>query len=159
MLIRRYWPIQNRDLTTILILCADVRPPSLKGFSRFLIKFEINTQDFKQNEIFVPRLRKNYSMKKFNSKRFLNKNTFVGRVFWIMVSRSLDVSLHFNENLTISSFLYIFWKVVKINVNRLFLRVWIFFSKVFQSYFSLVPDFGLFWMFRSILINQLISLS
>ena len=90
----------------------------LKGFSRFLIKFEINTQDFKQNEIFVQRFRKDYSMKNFNSKRFLNKNTFGLYVFWIMVSRSLDVSLHFNENLTISSFLYIFWKVVKINGNQ-----------------------------------------
>ena len=34
-----------------------------------------------------------------------------------------------------------------------------FFQKYFKSYLGLVPDFGLFWMFRSILINPLITLS
>ena len=78
---------------------------TLKGFLRFLIKFEIKAQDFKQNEIFVQRLRKDYSMKNFNSKRFLNKNTFGLEHFFILVSRSLDVSQHFNEHLSFYIFL------------------------------------------------------
>ena len=77
----------------------------LKGFSRFLIKREKKTPDFSQNAIFVQRLRKDYSMKKFNSKRFLNKNTFGLEHFFILVSRSLDVSQHFNEHLSFYIFL------------------------------------------------------
>ena len=65
---------------------------------------------YRNFQIFVHRLRKDYLMKKFNSKRFRNKNENPRGVFWIMVSRSLDVSLHFNENLIISGILYIFSK-------------------------------------------------
>ena len=61
-------------------------------------------------QIFVQRLRKDYSMKICNSKIFRNKNTFPWYVFWIMVSRSVVISLHFNENLTISSFFLYFLK-------------------------------------------------
>ena len=97
--------------------------------------------------IFVHRLRKDYLMKKCISKRFWNKNGNPRTVFGIRVSRSLDVSLHFNENLIISGFLYIFWKFVKINENRLFELVWTFFSKVFQK----LLQFGTgFWSFLDI---------
>ena len=83
----------------------------------------------------------------FNSKRFWNKNINPGTVFGIMVSRSLDVSLHFNENLTISSFLYIFWKIVKINANRLLQRVWTFFFKSISK----LLQFGTgFWSFLDV---------
>ena len=98
-------------------------------------------------QIFVQRLRKDYSMKKFNSKRFRNKNTFGWEVFWIIVSRSLVISLHFNENLTISSFLYIFWKVVQINANRLFQHVWTFF---FKSIAKLLQFGTGFWSFLDV---------
>ena len=97
--------------------------------------------------IFVHRLRKDYSMNHFNSKRFWNKNINPRTVFGIMVSRSLDVSLHFNENLNISGFLYIFRNFAKINENRLFERVWTFFSKVFQK----LLKFGTgFWSFLDV---------
>ena len=76
----------------------------LKGFSRFLINFAKKTPDCNQNEIFVHLLRKDYSMKFFKSKRFLNKNKFGWDVFWIMVSRSLDVSQHFSEHLSFCKF-------------------------------------------------------
>ena len=83
----------------------------------------------------------------FNSKRFWNKNINPRTVFGIMVSRSLDVSLHFNEKLNISGFLYIFRHFAKINENRLFERVWTFFSKVFQK----LLQFGTgFWSFLDV---------
>ena len=98
-------------------------------------------------QMFVHLLRKDYSMKFFNSKRFLNKNTFALGVFWIMVSRSLDISQHFNEHLSISGFLIFFRKFVKINENRPFGRVWTFFSKVFQK----LLQFGTgFWSFLDV---------
>ena len=86
-------------------------------------------------------------MNHFNSKRFRKKNENARGVFWIMVSRSLDVSLHFNENLTISGFLYIFWKFVKINENRLFKHVWTFFFKSISK----LLQFGTgFWSFLDV---------
>ena len=115
-----------------------------KGFRRFLINMEIFLKNFHGFQNFVHRLRKDYSMNYFNSKRFWNKNTNPRTVFGIMVSRSRDVSLHFIENLIISCFLYIFWNFVKINETQLFKRVLTCFSKVFKSYFSVVPDFGRF---------------
>ena len=78
-------------------------------------------------QIFVHRLYKDYSMNYFNSKRFRNKNENPRGVFWIMVSRSLVISLHFNEHLSISGLFFIFWKFIKINENRLYERAWTFF--------------------------------
>ena len=102
---------------------------------------------YRNFEIFGHRLRKDYLMKKFNSKRFRNKNENPRGVFWIMVSRSLDVSLHFNEHLSISGVLYIFWKLIKNNENRLFEHVWTCFLKVFQK----LLGFGIgFWSFLDV---------
>ena len=107
---------------------------------------------------FVHRFRKDYSIDYFNSKRFWNKNTNPRTVFGIIVSRSLDVSLHFTENLSISGVLYIFRNFANIYEYQMFRSVLTRLSKVFQSYFNLVLNFGLFWMFQIILIIQLISL-
>ena len=94
--------------------------------------------------IFVHRLRKDYSMNHFNSKRFRKKNENARGVFWIMVSRSLVISLHFNEHLSISGFLFYFWKFIKINENRLYERAWTFFSKVIQKLLIFGAGFGSF---------------
>ena len=95
-------------------------------------------------QIFVHRLCKDYSMNYFNSKRFRNKNENPRGVFWIMVSRSLVISLHFNEHLSISGFLFYFWKFIKINENRLYERAWTFFSKVIQKLLIFGAGFGSF---------------
>ena len=107
---------------------------------------------------FVHRFRKDYSMDYFNSKRFRNKNTNPRTVLGIMVSRLLDVSLHFTEILSISGVLYIFRNVAKIYEYQMFRSVLTCLSKVFQSYFNLVLNFGLFWMFQIILIIRIIFL-
>ena len=96
--------------------------------------------------IFVHRLRKDYSMNYFNSKRFRKKNENARGVFWIMVSRSLDVSLHFNENLTISGFLYIFC----IDLNQRESAVSACLGFFFQSISKLLQFGTGFWSFLDV---------
>ena len=98
-------------------------------------------------QIFVHRLCKDYSMNYFNSKRFWNKNTNPRTVFGIMVFRSLDISLHFIENLIISCFLYIFWNFVKINETRMFKRV---LTCFFKSILKLLQCSTGFWSFMDV---------
>ena len=106
---------------------------------------------YRNFQIFVHRLRKDYLMKKFNSKRFRNKNENPRGVFWIMVSRSLDVSLHFNENLIISGILYIFFKnsskSTRIGCSSMSEHVLISISKVTWVWYRILVFSGCFEAF------------
>ena len=99
---------------------------------------------------FVHRLRKDYSMNYFNSKRFWNKNTNPRTVFGIMVSRSLDISLHFNEILNISVFYFLFSKFPQnLSESAVWACLNIFFQKYFKSYLWLCSILVFSWCFEA----------